>query len=215
MAPGNSPSCTGHGVSVQRHRSEVAGLLGEPCDLSRAGQGRHVEAEILRARHVPLPVRRRPARRASRGLHGVGHRCALQAHARLQRAAPDGLGRVRPAGRAVRRAHGHASAHHDRTQRAAFPRAAEVARLLVRLAARGQHHRSELLQVDAVDRQADVRPRARVPERAARVVVPRARHHARERGSHRRQIRNRRLSRACADHCASGCSRSRSTPTSC
>ena len=39
---------------------------------------------------------------ATRGLHRHRHPRPLQAHARLQRAAPDGLGRLRPAGRAVR-----------------------------------------------------------------------------------------------------------------
>ncbi len=60
----------------------------------------------------PYPSRRRPARRPSRGLHRDRHRRALQADARLQRAAPDGLGRVRPAGRAVRDQDRHAPARH-------------------------------------------------------------------------------------------------------
>ncbi len=62
----------------------------------------------------PYPVGRRAARRPSRGLHGVRHRRALQAHARVQRAAPDGLGRVRAAGRAVRDQDRHASARSRR-----------------------------------------------------------------------------------------------------
>ena len=141
----------------------------------------------------PVPVGRRPARRPPRGLYGDRHRRALQADARLQRAAPDGLGRVRPAGRAVRGEDRHASAHHDRAQHQALPRAAEGARLLVRLGARGQHDRPRVLQVDAVDLQAAVRARLGLSSGAARLVVPRARHDARERGSHRRQVRGRRL----------------------
>ena len=100
----------------------------------------------------PYPSRRRPARRPSRRLHGDRHRRALQAHARLQRAAPDGLGRVRPAGGAVRDQDRHASAHHDASSNVERFRApAPVARLLLRLGARGRHDRPGLLQVDAVD----------------------------------------------------------------
>ncbi len=73
---------------------------------------------------------RGPARRPPRRLHGDRHRRALQAHARLQRPAPDGLGRVRPAGRAVRDQDRHAPARHDRAQHQTLPRAAEGARLL-------------------------------------------------------------------------------------
>ena len=52
---------------------------------------------------------------------------------RLQRAAPDGLGRVRPAGRAVRPEDRHAPEDHDGEKRRTLPRAAPEARLLVRL----------------------------------------------------------------------------------
>ena len=45
----------------------------------------------------PYPSGAGLARRPSRGLHRHRHHRALQAAARLQRAAPDGLGRVRPA----------------------------------------------------------------------------------------------------------------------
>ena len=48
------------------------------------------------------------------GLHRHRHRRALQAHARLQRAAPDGLGRLRPARRAVRDRDRHAPARDHR-----------------------------------------------------------------------------------------------------
>src|SRR5690606_29902727 len=94
---------------------------------------------------------------------------------------------------AVRAADRHAPAHHDRAQRRAVPGAAEGARLLVRLAARDQHDRPGLLPLDAVDLQADVRARPRVSAGAAGLVVPGARHDARERGGRRRQIGDRRL----------------------
>ncbi len=57
-----------------------------------------------------------------------------------------------------------------------------------------QHHRPRLLPLDAVDLQAAFRARTGLSGRAARLVVSRARHDARERGGHRRQIRGRRLS---------------------
>ena len=68
-----------------------------PCAESRRREFRSGQAEILRARHVPLPERRGPARRPSGGLHRHRHRRALQAAARFQRSASDGLGCVRPA----------------------------------------------------------------------------------------------------------------------
>ena len=70
------------------------------------------QAQVLHPRHVPLPQRRRPARRPPRGLHRHRHPLPLQADARLQRPAPDGLGRLRPARRAVRDQDRHAPAGH-------------------------------------------------------------------------------------------------------
>ncbi len=56
------------------------------------------QAEILRAGDVPLSQRQDP-HGARPQLHAGRRGGALQAGARLRRAAPDGLGRVRPAGR--------------------------------------------------------------------------------------------------------------------
>ena len=89
-----------HGVRAPNRRAQVAGALAR----GRAAQDpdRSGEAEVLRARHVPVPVGRRPARRPPRGLHRHRHRRRYKRMQRLQRAAPDGLGRLRPARRAVR-----------------------------------------------------------------------------------------------------------------
>jgi hypothetical protein len=57
------------------------------------------------------------------GYTGDRHRVPLQAHARLQRAAPHGLGRLRPAGRAPRRAHGRAPGHHHQQELRHLPQA--------------------------------------------------------------------------------------------
>ena len=82
-------------------RAQMAAHLARAQDLPR--RDRPDPAQVLRARHVPLPVGRGPARRPPRGLHRHRHRLPLQAHARLQRPAPDGLGRLRPARRAATR----------------------------------------------------------------------------------------------------------------
>ena len=99
----------------------------------------------------------------------------------------------------------------------------QAARLRLRLGARSEHHRSRLLQVDAMDLPPDLQlvvqsgdragradldlPRAGSGQRAPRLrgrgageLVPGTRHGAGQRGSHRRQERGRRVSgRAPAD----------------
>ncbi len=144
--------------------------------------------EVLLPRHVPVSVGRRPPRRPPRGLHGNRHSLPLQAHEGLQRPAPDGLGRLRPARRAVRRRDGHAPRDHDEEERRPLPRADPRARLLLRLGPRGQHDRPEVLSLDAVDLRAALQEGPRLRRRSPRELVPRARHGARERGSHRRQV---------------------------
>jgi leucyl-tRNA synthetase len=57
---------------------------------------------VLHPRHVPVPERRRAARRPPGRVHRDRHPRPLQADERVPRAAPDGLGRLRAAGRAVR-----------------------------------------------------------------------------------------------------------------
>ena len=115
------------------------------------------QAEVLHPRHVSLPQRGRPARRPSRRLHRHRHPGPLPADARLQRPAPDGLGRLRPARRAVRHRDRHAPARHHAEEHRHLPPADPDARLQLRLGPRGRYHRSELLQVDAVDLPAAVR----------------------------------------------------------
>ena len=100
------------------------------------------EAEVLRAGHVPLPVGRGPARRPLRGLHGDRRHHALEADAGVPRAAPDGLGRVRPAGRELRHQARRPPARHDRRSDRQLPPPDRRGRLRLRLGARDQHHRS-------------------------------------------------------------------------
>ena len=122
-----------------------------PSGSARAGHGQDV-----RARHVPVPERRRPARRAPAGLHRHRRLLPLQADDRPQRAVHDGLRRVRSAGRAVRGADrpapgDHHAAEHRQHAPPAAPAGAEP-----RPAAQRVHHRPELLPLDAVDLPADL-----------------------------------------------------------
>ena len=76
--------------------------------------------EILHSRHVSVSVRRGPARRPSGGLHRHGYSRALQTRPGLACVASDGLGRFRPAGRAIRHQDRPASAPDHRGERRQF-----------------------------------------------------------------------------------------------
>ena len=81
--------------------SEKPKRNGSACGASERllrGRGRPGAAEILCARNVSLSLRQAPCR-ACAELHDGRPRCALPAGAGVQRAAPDGLGRLRAAGR--------------------------------------------------------------------------------------------------------------------
>ena len=78
------------------------------------------------------------------GLHRHRHPGPLPADARLQRPAPDGLGRLRPARRAVRHRDRHASARDHAAEHRHVPPADQDARLQLRLGPRGRHHRSRI-----------------------------------------------------------------------
>ena len=79
----------------------------------RAGEGRR-PAEEVRHGHVPVPLRRGPARRPPAGLHRHRRLRPLPADDRPQRPAHPGLRRLRPARRAVRGADRPAPADHHR-----------------------------------------------------------------------------------------------------
>ncbi len=136
-------------LQPQGGRAALAAILAGTQDLSHAGPVR--QAEVLHPRHVPVPQRRRPPRRPPRGLHRHRHPGPLQADARLQRPAPDGLGRLRPAGRAVRHRDRHAPPRHHREEHRHVPPANPDARLQLRLGPRSRYDRSELFPLDAVD----------------------------------------------------------------
>ena len=122
--------------------------------------------EVLRAGDAALP-QRRAAHRPSQGLLGGRRRRALPPSQRAPGPAPDGLRRVRPAGREPRDQHRPAPARVDRRGDRGVP--APVPRVgdLDRLDARVRHPRPALLPLDPVDLPAAVRgaawPTARRP----------------------------------------------------
>ena len=169
-----------HGRARQRAGSPLAGVVGRPAHLRgrqpRRSAGRqpgHQSREDLHPRHVPVPERHRPARRTPVGLHRHRRLRPVPAHGRQERAVHDGLRRLRPARRAVRRADRHASGgHHPAERRCDAPPAAPH-RAQPRPPAQHRHHRSRLLPLDAVDLPAGLqqlvrhRPAARPPGRRA------------------------------------------------
>ena len=112
----------------------------------------------LRPGHVPVPVRRRACTSATRSATSPPtssrrfHRMRGQ-----QRAARDGLRRVRPARRAVRGADRPAPAHDHRGRTSSIMRApAAPPGPGPRRPPRVRHHRRRLLPLDAVDLPADL-----------------------------------------------------------
>ena len=111
-----------HGRARQRDRAALAGALGRQRHVRGAEPGRaagrprrrrRARPQAVRARHVPVPVGHRPARRPPAGLHRHRRLQPLPAHGRAQRPVLDGLRRLRAARRAVRRADRHAPGDHD------------------------------------------------------------------------------------------------------
>ena len=79
---------------VVRDRTEVAAGVGGGGPLSRLRRSRRPPAALLRARHVPVPLRR-PAHGPCRGVQRRRRRRAVPSAAGLQRPASDRMGRVR------------------------------------------------------------------------------------------------------------------------
>ena len=128
-------------------------------------------AQVLLPRDVSVPVR--PHSHGPRaGLRDRRSAGPLQVDAGLQRAAPDGLGRLR----AARRERGHrergASGGVDLREHRQHAHAVEAHGHLLRLGPRGGHLRSRLLQVGAARLRPDARARPRLPAAVARELVP-------------------------------------------
>ena len=92
------PRPGGAALRFPRGRAALAGGVERPRLLRRARRAAGGRAQILRAGDVPLPLREDP-HGACAQLHARRRGGALQAGARPPGDAPDGLGRLRPAGR--------------------------------------------------------------------------------------------------------------------
>ncbi len=131
-----------HALRRGDDRAPLAGRLGRGRHLRRPP--RREPPEILRARDVSLSVRAHPYRPRAQ-LHDGRRDRALQAGHRPQRAAPDGVGRVRNAGRERRDGKRRPSGRLDLCQHRRDARPDEAARLFHRLVARIRYLRSGIL----------------------------------------------------------------------
>ena len=134
-----------------------------------------------------------PSGRAAHGapqeLLGRGRGGALPSPHRPPRAAPDGLRRVRPAGREPRDQDGRAPARLDGEVDRPVPGAAAPLGPVDRLVARVRHARAALLPLDAVAVPGAVRARPGLPQGGRGQLVPGRRDRARQRAGHRRPLR--------------------------
>ena len=144
--------------------------------------------ERVRARDAALPLGR-----AAHGPHEElrGRRCgrALPPPQRLPRPPPDGLRRVRAAGREPRDPHRRAPARLDRGVDRRVPGPDAPVGHLHRLVARVRHARAALLPLDAVAVPAAARARAGLPQGGGRQLVPQGRDGAGQRAGDRRPLR--------------------------
>ena len=131
----------------------------------------------------------RSARRPREELHARRRGRAHDAHARLQRAASDGLGRVRPAGRERGDPARHRPGDVDDVENIENMR--RQIRLMgteLRLDARDRDLRARVLPLESVALLAALRTRARVQARSAGQLVPARPNGARQRAGDRRAL---------------------------
>ena len=141
--------------------------------------------EILRARDVPLSVGAHPYGPCPQ-LHDGRRRGALPPRARLQRAAPDGLGRLRPAGRERGARPRRQPARLDLPEHRHDEGAAEGHGPVARLGARDRDLRSRLLQAPAEDVPRFLEGRAGRAQVGQGQLGPGGHDRARQRAGHRR-----------------------------
>ncbi len=139
----------------------------------------------------------------------------LPPHARLQRPAPDGLGRLRPAGRELCHRPRHPPGRNDAPLRRQLQAADATGRVLLRLVARDRLHRSGLLPLDAVVLSAAIPPRPGLSRPGQPVVVPRLPHHPGQRAGGGGPLLALRFGRDARRNWSSGTSRSPTTPSNC
>ena len=135
------------------------------------GRGELHQAQVLRARDAALPERR-AAHRPHPQLLDRRRARPLHVDARLQRAAPDGLGRLRSARRKRRHRQQAAAARMDARQHREDEAHSPPLRLLLRLGPRGHHLRARILPLEPVVLPAHDGARPGLPQAGARQLVP-------------------------------------------
>ena len=144
------------------------GTYHAPNPVGPLAEGAGPRGQAVRAGHVPVPVRRGPARRPPAGLHRHRRVRPVPPDDRPQRAAHDGLRRLRPARRAVRGADRAAPAQDHRGEHRDLPAADPQAGPGPRRAPPDRHDRPRVLPLDAVDLPADLQLLVRRRSRARR-----------------------------------------------
>ena len=124
---------------------------GGPNPRSGRSRFRSHPAEVLLPGHVSLPLGSGSSRGSSRGLHRHRHHLPSQTDAGLQRPSPDGIRRLRSAGRAVRSSDRRPSSGNDDFGDRELPSSAQTIRIRLRLVAGVRHDRPGLLSMDPVD----------------------------------------------------------------
>ena len=157
------------------HRAEMAGGLGgraRVCGRQPGAGGRGERPRLLHARDAPVPVGQRDAHGPRPELHAGRRRHPFPPPERLHGAAPDGLRRLRPAGRERGDQGGRPPARDHRSQHRVDRPPDAPPRLGDRLGSRGLGARADLLSLDAVALPEVLRARPGLPEGCAGQLVP-------------------------------------------
>ena len=184
----SAPHGIGASLRPAGDRAQVAARLGGRAHLVRLQRRGRRDARLVRARDAAVPLGRAPHRPPEELLGRRRRRPLPPAHGPAG-AAPDGLRRLRPAGREPRHQDRRAPADLDREVDRGVPGGHAVVGHLDRLVARVRHPRAALLPLDAVDLPGAVRAWPGLPQGGGRQLVPQGRDRARQRAGHRRALR--------------------------
>ncbi len=154
----------------------------------RSGRPDDPRPQQVRARHVPVPLRR-PAHGSRRGVRARRRRRAVLGAARLQRHAPHRLGRLRPARRERRHQARPGPARLDLRQHRAAEGVDAALRVLLRLGPRAADVRPGVLQLEPVAVPALLRAGPGLPQAEPGQLVPERPDGAGQRAGRRRPLR--------------------------